>query len=97
MTAARRETPVDKGVLRASAFVEPPDIRRNRIRSRMGFGGAAAPYAVIVHESLTARHPVGKAKYLEDPFKTLAPQLIRTAGLRIGKRIARFVTVRGTR
>jgi hypothetical protein len=41
----------------------------------MGFGGQAAPYAVIVHEDQTAHHPIGKAKFLEDSFNEKLPDL----------------------
>lgn len=60
--------PVDTGALRASGFVEPPIVQGPRVSVDLGFGGPAAPYAVLVHENLTAHHPVGQAKYLEIPF-----------------------------
>jgi hypothetical protein len=41
----------------------------------MGFGGQAAPYALIVHEDQTVYHPVGKAKFLEDSFNEKLPDL----------------------
>jgi hypothetical protein len=31
-------------------------------------------YAVIVHEDLEAIHPVGKAKFLEDPIRDYASE-----------------------
>jgi len=61
--------PVDTGALRASGFVEPPIIASSQVSVTLGFGGPAAPYAVIVHEDLTKRHTVGQAKYLEVPLK----------------------------
>ena len=34
----------------------------------IGFGGAAAPYAIYVHENVSARHaPPTQAKFLEQP------------------------------
>lgn len=33
----------------------------------------ASQYVYTVHEDLSAYHPVGKAKFLEDPFLTHAP------------------------
>lgn len=58
--------PVDTGALRASGFVEGLDAEGTVL---LGFGGPAAPYAVIVHEDLTVTHKVGQAKYLETPLK----------------------------
>lgn len=71
MTAAKQDyVPVDQGALRASGFVEPPKVLSlTRVSVDMGFGGPAAPYAVIQHEDLTLRHTVGGPKYLEIPLK----------------------------
>jgi hypothetical protein len=72
--------PVDTGALRASGFVEGPDQTGT---VTLGFGGVAAPYAVIVHEDLQARHLVGGPKYLEQPLKLslgLTRELIRDRG-----------------
>ena len=38
----------------------------------------SAPYATFVHEDLEAYHPVGQAKFLEEPFRRLLPQLRKT-------------------
>lgn len=69
MAAAKRQTPVDTGVLRASGHVQKPKVDPGKITVTLGFGGPAAPYAVYVHERTELRHHVGKAKYLEDPFR----------------------------
>jgi hypothetical protein len=37
--------------------------------------GYTQSYAVYVHENLEAYHPVGQAKFLEQPARTLAPEL----------------------
>jgi len=37
--------------------------------------GYTASYALVVHEDLTAFHPVGQAKYLEEPFRNLRKEL----------------------
>ncbi len=79
MTAAKKDTPVDTGALRASGHVQPPIFDGNTIVIAMGFGGVAGAgnlgkatneedvgYAVWVHEDLNAQHKVGKAKFLED-------------------------------
>jgi hypothetical protein len=41
----------------------------------MGYGGPATPYALRQHEELDYYHTVGKAKYLEDPFRRHAARL----------------------
>lgn len=81
MTAAKRLTPVDEGNLRASGHVQLPVESATGVSVTLGFGGPAGAgnvggeantadvgYAVYVHEDLTARHPVGQAKYLEQPL-----------------------------
>ena len=37
--------------------------------------GYTQNYAIYVHENLTAHHPVGQAKYLEQPARQLGPTL----------------------
>lgn len=70
LTASKRDyVPVDTGALRASGFTEPPVQTATGGSVTFGFGGAAAPYAVLVHEDLTVRHRVGQAKYLEIPTR----------------------------
>jgi hypothetical protein len=65
MTEAKRRTPVDTGALRASGHVEGPDKNGQTFDVTWVFGGAAAPYAIYVHENEEAFHPVGQAKFLE--------------------------------
>lgn len=65
MTLAKERTPVDTGALRASGHVVPPRIIARSIQSIGAFGGTAAPYAIIVHENLTAFHRVGRSKYYQ--------------------------------
>lgn len=84
MAEAKPITPIDTGVLRSSGFVKPPAVTDNDIVVEVGFGGAAASYALIVHERLDAYHnPPTQAKYLEEPFNR------RTKGY--NERIARAV------
>ena len=79
------EVPKDTHTLLMSAFYE---VSRRRIKvwayeAVIGYGGNGDPinprtgqpastYMVDVHEDLTARHPVGKAKFLEDPVREYA-------------------------
>jgi hypothetical protein len=39
--------------------------------------GYTAAYALFVHENLTAHHPVGQAKFLEQPIRVLASEIRR--------------------
>ena len=79
------EVPKDTHTLLMSAFYE---VSRRRIKvwayeAILGYGGNGDPinprtgqpastYMVGVHEDLTAIHPVGKAKFLEDPVREYA-------------------------
>ena len=50
--------------------------QRARANSKFAFMvGYTAPYAVYVHENLTARHPVGQAKFLEQPAREHADEI----------------------
>lgn len=70
MAASKQDyVPVDTGALRASGHVQSPRTVGTQTLVELGFGGPAAPYAVIVHEDLTKRHKVGQAKYLEIPLR----------------------------
>lgn len=89
ITEAKQETPVDTGALRASGHVRQPEIKENEIVVRCGFGGVGAPYGLYVHENLEASHPVGKAKYLEDPANRRAPTMEERVGRDIGNKLFR--------
>lgn len=70
MARSKTIVPVDTGALRASGHVQLPDTVGDKVSVRMGYGGAAAGYAVAVHEKLNVRHKSPtKAKYLEEPFR----------------------------
>lgn len=89
MAEAKTETPVDTGNLRGSGTVRPPTIEGDRVSVELGFGGPAAPYAPIVHEDLAAAHPVGKAKFLEDPVDRARRGFGRRLAERVRGRLAR--------
>jgi hypothetical protein len=72
-TESMRRTPVEFGVLRASHDVSKPEISANEVSVKITVGGAAAPYAVHVHEDLEARHSVGQAKFLESTVAESRP------------------------
>lgn len=59
--------------------------------------GFTANYAVYVHENLTAYHPVGEAKFLENASRALRPQLVQMIadGLRKGANMATVLLLAG--
>jgi len=83
-------TPRRYGDLRRSGTVPEPEISRNQIVQEVGFGGAAAPYAVFIHEipdPLPSGRPVNWTtegtghKYLERPTLEIQddiPELLQT-------------------
>lgn len=84
MTEAKARTPVDKGALKSSGYVHPPQYRGREITVEMGFGGPAAPYAVYVHEDLDAWHkPPGQARFLASVVDESAPYLLDRVGRRL--------------
>lgn len=89
MAKSIREVPVDTGRLRATGFVQEPVIRGTGVTVMMGYG---TNYAVYVHENTTARHTVGKAKFLQHPLEAAAEGF----GSRVAKRAAQAL-IRGTR
>lgn len=83
--------PVETGTLRASGFVQPPDFEGKSVSVYLGYGGAAAPYALAVHENPRAGKTggvspsgkkykrwaqVGQWKYLEQPLNENLGNLI---------------------
>lgn len=90
MTVSKAKyVPVDLGVLRSSGHVAPPFIGPEKVLVVLGFGGAAAPYAEIVHERLLSKngnpinHPVGQAKYLETPTMEAVPGMANRVRARV--------------
>lgn len=85
-TAADRIVPVDLGTLRASKTITGPTIKGNEIECIIGYGGAAAAYAVAVHETPSEHDPpswegtnvdfkvkgTGR-KFLETPLRAALP------------------------
>lgn len=84
-TEAKLRTPVNTGVLRNSIHVEGPYQRGQRISCDIVAGGAAAEYAIIVHEDLEAHHTVGQAKYIESVINESAPHIAERLAVRIAK------------
>lgn len=59
-----KQCPVDTGTLRRSGTVEKTTDSNTSIEVAIGYN---TKYAIYVHENLSANHPKGKAKFLEDP------------------------------
>jgi hypothetical protein len=83
MTEAKRRTPVDTGTLRASGQVAQPARSGRNISVTLSFGGAAADYAIYVHENLEAHHRVGQAKFLESTLDESAPHMAARIAARV--------------
>lgn len=73
--------------------------RDKRYRSASVIVGFTQAYALHVHEDLEAHHPVGKAKFLEDPFRRLAREIpgIVNQVFRQGKSLAEGLLIAGLR
>lgn len=64
-------TPINTGALRASAFTEAESGGNPSV-----IVGFEEEYAIFVHENLEAHHPVGQAKFLEQPLKENADKYV---------------------
>lgn len=78
-----KRTPVDKGSLRASEHVEGPTRQGKTTYTKIVAGGPSAPYAIYVHENLTAHHTVGQAKFIE----SVILENVSSLGSRLAKRL----------
>lgn len=78
-----KQVPFDTGTLMQSAFYEITGHWRTGWNAVIGYGGNGDPvnpktgkpasyYVMAVHEDLEAYHPLGKAKFLEDPAREYA-------------------------
>jgi len=64
------QVPIDTGNLRASGRLGLPKVDGNELVVEIMYGGAAADYALVVHEDMERNYRNGKkSKYLEDPAK----------------------------
>lgn len=105
MTVSKSQyVPVETGTLRGSGFVKPAETTRNSVSVTLGYGGAAAPYALSVHENPRAgktggMSPGGKKykrwaktgewKYLETPVKANLDNVYRELKIELDKAMAR--------
>lgn len=85
MAESKAEVPVETGALKGTGHVQVPETRGDLVSVTLGYGGPAAPYAIIVHEDLMARHLNGKAKYLEDPMLRAAGTMEARLAAELGR------------
>lgn len=80
-----KQVPVDTSTLMLSAFWEVNGHYKTGWDAIVGYGGNGDPvnpktgkpassYMLAVHEDLNAHHPMGKAKFLEDPVRAYAKE-----------------------
>ena len=83
MEESLRQVPRDTETLANSAFYDITHAKDYGFEATLGYEGSAInlktgtpvmDYAVVVHEDLEAIHPVGKAKFLEDPIRDYASE-----------------------
>lgn len=72
--ASQLLVPVDTGGLKGSAFTRKEG---EGFRAEVSVGYTAS-YAVFVHENLEANHPIGQAKFLEQPARDMRQELLET-------------------
>lgn len=93
LNESKRIVPVDTGNLRASGKVENPAQLGTRYSIEVTYGGAASPYAMIVHEvppnsggrwGTGMKHKAGKSyKFLETPANAHRDKFTRNVKERI--------------
>lgn len=85
MNESMAQVPVDTTTLMLSAFWEVTGDYKTGWNAILGYGGNGDPvnpktgkpassYMLAVHEDLNAYHPIGKAKFLEDPVRDYAKE-----------------------
>lgn len=83
LEASLAQVPIDTSTLMDSASYEISGSYKTGWNANLGYGITYDPvnpktgkpasyYALYVHEDLSAQHPIGKAKFLEDPVREYA-------------------------
>lgn len=90
LPVAKERTPVDYGTLRDSGVVSQPKIKGvnqhvDNISVEIGFGGAAAHYAIYVHEDLDAKHEVGQAKFLSSAMDEASGKFVEVVSANVAR------------
>jgi hypothetical protein len=76
MTRSREEfCPIKTGALKSTGHVQHPQINGADVTVALGYGGPAAPYAVVVHETNKHYNFDKQWKYLETPLKEALPAI----------------------
>lgn len=89
MGVSADRTPEDIGTLKGSHVTTQPQVKGRDIEVKIEVGGPSAPYALIVHEDLKARHGVehgfqgGQAKFLESAVLEAVPTLASRIAIRL--------------
>jgi hypothetical protein len=84
LNESKKLVPVDTGALRASGMVEAPKISAAETSVTVSYGGAAAGYALYVHEDPNAAHAPGKTfKFLEIPAMAHADKFAKNVETRL--------------
>jgi hypothetical protein len=89
LNESKELVPVDTAALKDSGRVELPNVSPDGISVEITYGGAAAPYALFVHEDMTMDHSPskptavtgrprrGQAKFLEIPVTENAEKFFK--------------------
>lgn len=100
MIESQAEVPQDTGALHDSAYVDQVKDTPEGFSIKFGYGGPntrynmktkalTTEYMQKVHEDLTAYHPHGKAKFLEDPIRRNLSLLRRELALAVSEGVKR--------
>jgi hypothetical protein len=91
---SQRLVPVVTGALAGSGRVTSPSVNASAVEVTIGYGGAAAPYAIYVHEMMELNHKYpgaknasAQAKFLEEP----ALKAAETLGVKLASRVERLL------
>ena len=99
MTRSKKIVPVDDAYLKNSGHVAGPEYSAHVATVTLGYGGAAAAYALVQHENEAFHHPSlarqakgetrgqGEAKYLQRPVLEAQAGLHNRLARRIKRRI----------
>lgn len=100
MSASKELVPVDSGALIGSGVVGDPEVGIYQVEVEMGYGGAAASYAIVQHETPTVgpgdpkgpfigyEHAPGKSdKFLEIPLMEAAEGFATRLAERMRRRL----------
>jgi len=74
LAKSQEQCPVETDAMRSSATVKPLNGGKTQ---ELSYGGASAAYVHRQHEDLTYNHPVGNAKFLENPLRENADKVLK--------------------